>query len=101
MACRVGQLYRNKLSTCRQAYEASGPRTSDWSTIHFVAGLGQVIGQTTAAARAYSSRAIPRAPSRGIVGIHGITQGKQGEVLVTPLEPQPVSPNSLKRKKNR
>lgn len=45
-------------------------------------GLGHMLSQTTAAARSLASRPITRAPSRGIVGIHGMMPGKQGEVLL-------------------
>ncbi|KAL8562017.1 hypothetical protein ACOMHN_031788 [Nucella lapillus] len=47
-------------------------------------GLGQVIGQTAAAARTLASRSISRTPSRGIMGIHGIAPGIAGYGIIPP-----------------
>ncbi|XP_025091174.1 RNA-binding protein Musashi homolog 2-like isoform X5 [Pomacea canaliculata] len=39
---------------------------------YYYPGLGNVLSQTTAAARTLASRPISRTPTRGIVGIHGV-----------------------------
>ncbi|XP_070203765.1 RNA-binding protein Musashi homolog 2-like isoform X10 [Littorina saxatilis] len=69
---------------------------------YYYPGLGQVIGQSAAAARTLASRSISRTPTRGIMGIHGLTAGKQGARRHTtsckPLSPAILIPLILSAK---
>ncbi|XP_025091171.1 RNA-binding protein Musashi homolog 2-like isoform X2 [Pomacea canaliculata] len=58
---------------------------------YYYPGLGNVLSQTTAAARTLASRPISRTPTRGIVGIHGVVPGFPGYGILPQLTAAPTA----------